>query len=300
MDQLKNIFKKNIRIILFNTLGRIGYRIKKKKNIVILTSSRSGSTWFVESILLSLRAKHINQPYDCFFNNNVYKNKLPINNDNFHFINLSNSENKKLNAYWSKLVNGNININSTWNVFSKEFKFLYERKIFKIFFLKEKIDFFTEQKDIIIFYLIRNPLDTSLSNINYNYGISGDSLIKNKAIEKYPKEFKKLKTIYLETDNILMKYIIGWAFENYKPYTYAKSNNQILMLRYEDLKDRNKYILKRLKAELGEKFTLKKTKSKTFNNQKPQNNNGISRSLILNENYNFLKSTIKKYFDYNI
>ena len=296
----KQFLKKWVRLFLYNTFGRLGFRTGMKSDILILTSSRSGSTWLVESILVNDKCKLINQPFDCLFNNNVYENLLPILNQNHHFVNLTNIEEEQVIRFWNRLRKGSLNPNSTWKIFSKFFNFFYERKLFKVFFLKEKVQFFENEDNLVVLYLIRNPLHTSLSNINYNYKPSGESLIKFKSLSEYPNEFSELKQIYFSSTNILVKYIISWCFENYKPFVKANSSNNIILIRYEDLKDRKESILSYISQTLNIQFSPNYMKSQTFKKSNTSFNKEPMYKLKEDINYPFISKAVNKYFEYKI
>ena len=296
----KQFLKKWIRLFLYNTFGRLGFRTGMKTDILILTSSRSGSTWLVESILRNDKCKLINQPFDCLFNDNVYKDLLPISNKNHHFVNLTNTEEEQVVSFWNLLRKGCLNPSSTWKIFSKDFIFFYERKLFKVFFLKEKVQFFENEDNLVVLYLIRNPLYTSLSNINYNYKPSGESLIKLKSLSEYPNEFSELKQIYFSTSSILMKYIISWCFENYTPFVKVNSSNNIILIRYEDLKDRKQSTLSDISQTLNIQFTPNYVKSKTFKENDTFFNEELIHKLKEDINYSFINKTVDKYFEYKI
>lgn len=300
MAVIRKNFKKYIRLFLFYTFGRLGYKIGSKKDILILTSSRSGSTWLVESILKNGKSKLINQPFDCLFNSNVHEKRLPISNKNYHFINLTKEDEEKLFKFWHQLRDGRLNHNSIWKLFSKDFFFFYNRKIYKVFFMKDKIEFFINQNNLTIIYLLRNPMNTSLSNINYNYKPSGECFLRIKNIKDYPKEFKKLKEIYYETNSVLATYIISWCFENYKINNYSKNNDNIIILRYEDLVLNEKKMIEKLKKFINKDFMLKNDNSKTYKKQNNSLNQGLIHELKCEHNYDFINSVTKEYFNYNL
>ena len=262
MFKNKKVFKK----IVFNTLGRLKIRTKVLDNVLILTSSRSGSTWLNESLQSTKEFKLYNQPFDRVFNISVYDNLLPGSKKNPYFLNLNKKEIENLENYWHQIINGKINPNVDWRFYKKNFNFLYKRKLIKSFFTKDLIEFYISQPNLKIIYLIRNPINRAISNINYGYKDFGHILLSNQIlIESKLINTKRLRKIYSQTNSPITKHVIAWYLENFIIYNYLNSiQSDVFILNYEDMVS-NKHTEAKISEFIFEdqRFQLSKKASKT-------------------------------------
>ncbi len=286
------IFKK----LAYTTLGRLKLRTKKLDDVLVLTSSRSGSTWLNESLQNTKEFKLYNQPFDRVFNKSVYDKLLPGNKSNPYFSNLTLEEIKKLTNYWHYIIKGKINPNTDWRFFSNNFNFFYKRKLIKSFFTKDLIDFYASQSNLKIIYLIRNPIQRGLSNINYGYRDFGKALFKNNLIiQSELINVKKLNSIYTKTNSILTKHVIAWYLENFIIYTFLHTNsNSVFILKYEDMVS-NKTTEKNISEFIfgDSRFELSKKASKTVQTKKK-----IVKLDINRDEMNEIKSCLPKFMPY--
>lgn len=264
-------YKNKIRLLLFNTLGNLPLKIKKSSNVLILTSSRSGSTWLVESLTNYRTFKWYNQPFDTLLNNNVYGDLLPNTALNPFFYNLSVADKKLFESFWDKIINGKINPNTNWRIFSKTFSLFYSKKLIKSFFAKDAISFFCKQKELKIIYLTRNPITRGKSNINYGYKDYGEFLFNNFKPSN-DLNLDKLQSIYNETDSLLSKHVISWYLENYTICNYLKNNTNanVLLCKYENLVKNSQEEAQKISTYIFEddRFSLSEKKSKTTQKEK--------------------------------
>lgn len=242
-QKLKSI----IRLVLFNTLGRFHFRIKKENDLVILTSSRSGSTWFVESLLKYNRFMTYNQPFDNLLNVNLYAHLLPLKGNPF-LINLTKDETEAVMYFFHQLRLGKIFNNVNWRVWDKFNYIFYKRKLFKVFFAKDIFKLFVSEKNIDIIYLTRHPITRAFSNIQYGYPHGCQYLFDNEKLMNIigQEKIESLKQIFSYSGE-LEKHVLGWFLENYNILNYVEKNNsKILHIKYEDMIEKPKIISEKL------------------------------------------------------
>jgi len=243
--------KNKIRFFLFNTLGRLHFRITNENDLLVFSSSRSGSTWFVESLLENNRFMLYNQPFDNLLNVNIYDRLLPIK-DNPFLINLTKNEINKVKKYFYYLRAGKVFNNVNWRLFDKYNYIFYKRKLFKVFFAKEIYKIFLDEKNLDIVYLTRHPLTRAYSNIKYGYPDGCKYLLHNENLIKMigQENVNKIKHIFSYSGE-LEKHVLGWFLENYHLLSYIENNkSSILHIKYEDMITQSKHISEKLSKHI--------------------------------------------------
>ena len=161
------------------------HRKKGKKDICIFSNRRSGSTLLMQMIYSQPGVNYVDQPMDPWRYNpykkifrDIYQNK-EFFTDKFHLIRLKN--------YFNDVVfRGKLKGYSQWNYFDNNYKFFSDRLVIKILNALPLIDWFEENFNINIVYLVRHPIPTSLSIIQRNWGNIAEYFLHNPYfIKKY-------------------------------------------------------------------------------------------------------------------
>lgn len=247
---MKQNIKNLIRRLLFESFGRLYTKIGNEKDLVILSSSRSGSTWLVETLTQSNKFMIYNQPFDRLLNNNVYSNRLPEGNP--YFVNISNKEKLKVEKFLDDILDDRIFPNVQWRIW-KNNSIFYKRKLLKVFFAKDLLSDIFLDKNFDLIYLLRHPISRALSNINYNYPNGCEYLIYNNKISDTigRNNMKYLKKNYKHYSK-LSKHILGWFLENYLLLiSKGKLENNILYIHYEDMIHNPEIISEELHKHFG-------------------------------------------------
>jgi len=245
-----------------------------KQNICIFSNRRSGSTLLMQMIYSQPGIKSVDQPLDPWRYNpynkifrGIYENKIFLKDRN-HL--------NRLEKYFTDVVfRGKLKGYSQWNYFDNNYKLFSDRLVVKILNALPFLDWFEENFDIRIIYLVRHPIPTSLSIIRRNWGNFVEYLLHNPyIINKYLNE-KKLNYSFqiLENGTNLEKFVLEWCLHNLYPLSVYNDRNWLtityeeLLLRpiemvdlicnYLDLPDRNKMLESILKPS---KTTSKKSK----------------------------------------
>lgn len=153
-----------------------------KKDIFVFVTRRSGSTWVTELLSSQPGMKYSAEPL-YLPRWNYHKQKLPRRQYS-KFIHLDKSEEKILKSYFSRILNGEIQVSPPWNIFDKDYNFFTNRYVVKICNGLSLINWFEENFDIQIVYLIRHPIPASLSIIKQGWPDTADAFLNNELFRK--------------------------------------------------------------------------------------------------------------------
>lgn len=227
-----------IEYFIKNLIGKY-LNIHKKgnnKDIFIFSTRRSGSTRLLELIHSQQGIKYSDQPFDLG-HYNPYKNRLPQFQDT-KFIHLNSYEGHVVKSYINKILNDEIQVDPSWNLFRGDYNLFTNRYVVKILNANALIGWFSNNFDVQIIYLIRHPIPTALSIIKRNWNSAVDAYLNN---EYYKKNYlnddqivfaKKIKKNGTE----LQIYVLEWCLENLVPLRLLKQyDKQWIILSYEEL-----------------------------------------------------------------
>lgn len=219
-------FLKKMLIKLFN------YHNQSKKDILILSSPRSGSTWLMEILYTQPGIKYINEPLA----KNIldYNNYIPIKT-RWNYITLNKHEKKILHEYF---INDEIiKYFGPVNIFNSNYKLFTNRRVIKVIRANCLIEWFAHEFNFHIVYLIRHPISQALSCIKRRHHCEISEYLDDKNFVKSWLSSSQLKFVnkILNSGNQLEKYITEWCLDNIIPLNVAKNDNKIITITYEEL-----------------------------------------------------------------
>lgn len=227
-----NPFLNDIRIEICNLLN---FHIKgNHKDIFLFTSARSGSTLLEKIIASQPGIEYIFEPLN-WKRFNTRRTKIQ---PNYRYIYSDPDRIAAFKLYFDDIFNNKITIHFPMAFWRKTFSFRPERFVMKFINGKNHINWFEENYDIHVVYLIRNPIATTLSRINWgwkDFNMRFKYMLEdpffNELIPQNLIEFSRQKLFY---GNEIEQFITGWSLENYIPLKKLDKKNW-LVVSYEEL-----------------------------------------------------------------
>ncbi len=225
-------FKNRVKLILFPYIPQlIRYKQGGKKNIILFSSRRGGSTIFAQLLSSEPKTRYIDQPFDLT-PDSIYKdeleNHLPSTTLLSQFISVEDEQNKKtINNYLNRILSGGIP--KLW----KTHNWPNNRTLLKVCNAISLANWICENYDIIPIAVLRHPIPQALAVIKNNWINTCKAYLENEAYCNN----------YLNNDNIdlgrkiitngslLEKYVLNWILENLP----VINNKLITKIYYEDL-----------------------------------------------------------------
>jgi len=165
---------------------------------------------------------------------NPYRNMIPI-------IPLNKKHSKRqllmLKKYFNEIVlQGKLRGYSQWNFFNKNYNFITERYVVKLLNALPLIDWFANNFDIKIIYLIRHPIPTSLSIMRKNWKNTNNKYLYNPDfINKYlTEEMLECSNKIMKKGNNMNKFILEWCLKHLYPLSVCNKRDW-LTITYEEL-----------------------------------------------------------------
>jgi len=210
-------------------------------NIFLFSTPRSGSTWLMELILTQVGFKPCNEPLDI--RNPMVRRYLGINN----WIDLYNNNYlEKIKIYFEKIIKGKLKHLGS-NPFDKNFRFITNRIIFKIIHgCEDKINWFKENFNCEIIFLIRHPIAVSLSRRSYP---RLTSFIKSDYSKNFSENQINISKRIIRNGSKLERGVLSWCLQNAIPLKNIKDN--MLLFTYEQLVSEPKKVFKNFKKILS-------------------------------------------------
>ena len=209
------------------------HRRSDKKDIIIISSPRSGSTWLMETLYAIPGIKYINEPLAKDILD--YHNFLPLDT-RWRYADLSPPEGEIIKEYFQK--DKNIRYFGPKNIFARDFSFFTDRRVFKLVHATSLVEWFANEMDVEVIYLIRHPIAQSLSCIRRSHldcWIS-EYLDNARFVEQQlNEELQDLIGEVLETGTELEKFVTEWCLANLMPLRKLDSPHNWLALTYEEL-----------------------------------------------------------------
>ncbi|NMP16189.1 hypothetical protein [Thalassotalea sp. Y01] len=273
---LKYAIKSQLRHIANNSLGRLHLRQQSdKENILLFSNRRGGSTWLIELLSAEPRTKRSVEIFDVTLNHNPYRHRLPQAQDGF-FVDLNDSEKQQLLDYYRDIESGQIVYNTQWKFWQPPYNFVYDRQIFKFFYVKNYIADFAENFSGQIIFQMRHPIATAMSIDRLGWPCCAQAYLSSQQLGSLLTEQQRhVGQQVLQHGSSLEKHVLGWFLENWIPISLAPKSSW-LVLQYEHMVRKPEDTAKQLSSQ------LQLTGSEQFmaNYRKPSYNAFDSRQKI--------------------
>jgi hypothetical protein len=212
------------------------HRKGTKKDIIVFSGRRSGSTWLMDLLYSQPGMKFCSEPL-YLSRWNRHKLKLPRKEDS-KFIDLTKKEEMILESYFNAILNGSIQVSPPWNIREKGYSFFTNRYVVKICNGLSLINWFEKKFDVYIVYSVRHPISNALSIINLTWRDTAGAFLNNRFfVENYldDTQLKYTKSIK-KNGSLLQKFVLEWTLENLIPLRIIKKEKKDwIVLTYEEM-----------------------------------------------------------------
>ncbi|MDN3652420.1 hypothetical protein QWY77_06540 [Thalassotalea ponticola] len=232
---VKYAIKAQLRHVANNSLGRLHYRRSAGKgNIMLFSNRRGGSTWLIELLSAEPNTKRSVEIFDVTLNHNPYRSRLPDDQNGF-FVDLSTAEQEQLFDYYQAIESGQIVYNTQWKFWQQPYNFVYDRHIFKLFYVKNYIAEFERRFPGHIIFQMRHPVATAMSIERLGWPNCAKPYVNSKQVgQLLTPEQHQVANAVLEKGTSLEQHVLGWFLENWIPITLAPTSSW-LVLQYETM-----------------------------------------------------------------
>lgn len=261
-NRLKNLVKRKIDNI-FNEHDNC------RQNILLFCTRRCGSTWLLEVLGSQTDAKVMGRPFHTSFDIPKYRKilsdiKVEINSNdpNRKITSISGIEEKEMKNFTKLILSGDVVINPPWRFWSKRFNKYTKYVVLQMTNEKALINWFDENFDVKIIYMLRHPIPNALSIMKRGWKTKSKKFIEDENFkDKYlnDRKIKKARKI-IESGKDMEKHVLDWCLENTVPVSSDYDEKDWVVITYEQMvleQDKTVNFLSD-KLEIGDKTAMKK------------------------------------------
>ncbi|MFW9873687.1 MAG: sulfotransferase [Candidatus Thorarchaeota archaeon] len=251
-----------------NTISNI-HRQSRKKNIIIFSLPRSGSTWLMELIATQPKMKYYDEPLnirkDDVSRNGIFtdwQELMPDSNNDEEIIEYL----KKISKNEYKYMNP--------TPFRRNYRLYTNRIVFKVHEVEHMVNKIKKQMNAIIVLLFRHPIANTISRNKLprlKYYVRSEYYRENMLNDEQVKIADKI----LRDGSHFEKGILSWCFQNMILIKAAKNDD--IIITYEEL------VLNPVKTcnLIYKKLDLENINKMVDVVERPAHNIGISRNTTL-------------------
>ena len=225
------------------------YRLAEKP-IVIFANRRGGSTLLMEMITSQPGVDFINEPLNLW-RYRPYFDRLP-HPPRGRFISLSEDEARQVRSYFGDLLSGRIKAFNTWNPLRPTWSFRVHRLVVKLLSANALIDWFRQEFDIEVVYLLRHPVAVALSCPRRNWGNDAKAYLQNPFFREQVLGLERARFAegVLAKGTSLQKFVLEWCLENLYPLQVYRERPW-LIITYEEVVSRPEQMSELICSRLG-------------------------------------------------
>jgi len=186
-----------------------------KKNIFIFSTARSGSSWLMEMLSTQRHIKFVDEPLLMTQFNHSRFSPLP---PSWEFLLPHPRRESMLKEYFEKLLHNRIGVGAP-SPFSKFHSWVSRRIVFKILRCKDLMNWFENEFNAHIVYLVRHPLAASVSRVDYDRLML---FLKNDLFcDRYlTPELRTYCLSVAHNGTELQKKVLDWSIQNLPPMKF--------------------------------------------------------------------------------
>ena len=237
----------DIRIIIYNLLNF--HKKGDYKDIFIFTSARSGSTLLEKIVASQPGFAYIDEPLNW---KRFCTKRTPIKPD-YQYICSDPNRREAFKRYFDDILSNKMTIHFPLAFWRPFFTVCPNRYVFKCINGKDLINWFEENFNIHVVYLLRHPIATALSRINWNWSDINRrfSFMLNDRffLELTPSELVEYARRKLSNGSEIERFVTGWCIENYIPLIHLDKTRWVIVS-YEELLVNSRGVLSTLHNKL--------------------------------------------------
>jgi hypothetical protein len=228
------------------------YRPVGKPHIFIFATRRGGSTLLRDVIYSQPGFNFISQPFNLRLFN-PFKNSLPRVKMG-QYVSLDDDERAMMKTYLDRLLARKAVFRSQWQIWDRDFHWVWDRYVVKILAAKALIEWFDQayRGSVRIVYLTRHPIASSLSAITRGFGLTAEAYLEDENLQKkyLTQSQHDLGWKLLQNGSPLEKFVLNWCLENLVPLRLWEEKTWVTVS-YESLVSRSQETAERLCEKLG-------------------------------------------------
>ncbi len=206
-----------------------------QRNVFIFASHRGGSTWLMQLMEGQPRLRALNEPFSVHQGGTQHIARMP-KTEAGQLISFSTPEAEaRVRTYTEDLLSGRIPTGATWRFWNRDYPRKSDRILIKDLHAKALMGWFSENFDIDVVYLTRNPIPQSLSCLRNKWGANGGAFLRDPSFtSRIGPDLTRYARRILELGTPLEQHVLGWVLENYVPLTLIPQRPDWLFVTYED------------------------------------------------------------------
>jgi hypothetical protein len=238
-----SIFRKNdyLREIIRSTFTRFHFhKSGPKKDILLLSIGRSGTTWLMEILSREPHLNYINEPTGERFLGRSIAKDLVLDEKNYADNVLFHIPEHLEPSFRQYLTNPkHTTICSSYDIFRKNYHLFTDRRVLKVNNINPVLEYFLDL-GMMSMYLLRHPMSNILSCIRGNRTTKISHYLQN---DYYRETFlsdslyEKASEIH-QSGNELQQWALAWALSQYPVWLFFQKNRateKCLLVSYEEI-----------------------------------------------------------------
>jgi hypothetical protein len=205
-----------------------------KPPVFLFSTRRSASTLLMEMIAGQPGFNYHAQPLDLWLYH-PYRKHLP-QPLLYQYISLTPTEAEQMRRFFGDLLAGRKRFRSQWNWLHPDYHWQVARWIVKLLNANPLMDWFAQNFDIQVVYLLRHPIPTALSIAQRGWRCVAEAYLQNAHFCETYLEAESVREGWrvLEKGNPVQKFVLEWGLANLAPLRLLPERPW-LALTYEEL-----------------------------------------------------------------
>ena len=198
-----------------------------KKDILVLSVARSGSTWFMELLSRDPGLNYINEPNNERFIRRGIAKDIIEDEDLFMDNVLFHIPPKMESALREYLLEPqHTAISSPYNVVRKNYHLFTDRRVLKVINVNPCLEYFLDL-GMINLYLLRHPVSTIMSNIRGHWKPKISQYLRNPFyLENFLSNALLEKALEIQkSGSIYQKWSLAWSLSQYPAWLFFQRKN---------------------------------------------------------------------------
>ena len=235
----------------------------QQPNILLFCTRRGGSTWVLNTVAAHPGMRYVGRPFMTILNSR-WRNEVPSLKDaaGYHgsrtlrqIIHFEGEDEKRFRNVASNIINAKWHIHPSINFRARYFNRKTNRVIFQMTSGLPLIKWFQDNFDVKIGYLIRHPVPTALSIMEFGWEPECFEFLENRYFVENLLTSNQIDVARRieNSDDLLGRHVLDWCLKNLVPLKEIENQNASnwLCLSYEDLVLRPIEVVRHMANDFG-------------------------------------------------